>query len=1453
MRRRTISLRVVIVLLMACTCPALPGQFNNLKIERISVGQGLDVHRVITILQDRKGFIWLGTQEGIYRYDGYSFHAFKSPPRCLNGNSYTFGTVTRIVQDTSGLIWAVSGGGLFLIDPVTEKSARFPGIGDPNQPYFHYYEAEPDMLYDSGSTIWVTGETGLIRITPDSGKESPKTLQEKLRHPEDAYQLHFFSQDAGGVPFKDPVHTLSMDQWGNIWACYNGGMYVRVKNHDGFFRVPIVDQWLGEGKVIRETESLGDHGIAVATSDGLYILRFSKNAPLQLVSSGEAQEFVMERVLDQPDIMSMHMLGKHELLIGTEFDLLKLDLDSERSRDHLVSMYEGLTNPDQSGYLIGVGDLMVDPTGVLWAGHLYYGLNKILLSSTSFISYEPLIREYFLNTDVNPVHIDHHGDLWVGTFGDGLYHINQNTRRVENYNPASGPSDVECLIEPVPGTFWVGLRGGMLKFDLASRQYSDPVPPGEIKDQLRSAYVLTIAAVDDLVFMGTTIGLVVLDKESGRIRKISMKNDPAAEEEFGFRSLLLTRDGELWTECDLGICRIEFSDLDDIHIIPVIRRQKQEENFLFYAYFLFEDNEGTIWHSSQSTLSRIDRNTGEVISSYTLTHPRDPETYLLARSIQEDSHSRLWIGTQFGLCQFNKETGDIRLFDQNDGLPIMIHGHLSTSRDEDGQFVFGGIGGFYRFHPDSIRLNRNPPGVVITDLRLFNQSVPIDTTEDAILTRSISYTKHIELKHFQNDLAFEFAALDYSDPSKNRYAYMLENYQDEWIETDANHRMATYTNLDPGTYVFRVKGSNNHQRWNETGTSLTVRIYPPWYKTALAYVIYGLTLIASVIGFISLRTRRLVQDKKRLEAVIANRTHDLEVANQQLEEQKSEIQSQRDCLEESHKKISELDRLKTRFFTNISHEFRTLLTLINTPVRNLLEDHGIPTGFRRSLEMVDRNVGKLSTLVNQLLDISRLDRGRVKLMLSNGDVLNFLGATAAAFKATSVVRGIDYRIHIQPGLNDTFFDADKLEKILNNLLSNAFKFTNEGGRVTVAASVRVQVGAGSDESLDIAVSNTGKGIPKDEQGKIFDRFYQAESGLKKEGGGTGIGLALVYELVHLLHGYITVESEADQETVFKVEIPLGKSHLMEDEYTIVEHPEKSTLTAEEKHSTALQTELLSASDVPGSKVEDDHRSRVLIVEDNEEIRWLVAERLKSEFIVLEAVDGSAGLKVATEQTPDLVITDLMMPGMEGTELCRRLKMNLETSHIPIIMLTAKATQDQKLEGLEAGADDYIPKPFDIRELEVRARNLVEQRRLLREKFSNRITLDPGEITITPLDEQFLRRAMEVVESHLGDDTFDVKAFRELMNMSRSTLTRKLQALTDQAPVEFIRTMRLKRAADLLKMGFGNVSEVAMEVGFSNPSYFSKMFRRSYNIAPADYLKSCNTSRSPSEFTSGNNL
>ncbi|MEN8229451.1 MAG: ATP-binding protein, partial [Bacteroidota bacterium] len=802
------------------------------------------------------------------------------------------------------------------------------------------------------------------------------------------------------------------------------------------------------------------------------------------------------------------------------------------------------------------------------------------------------------------------------------------------------------------------------------------------------------------------------------------------------------------------------------------------------------------------------------------------------RSLVEDQKGNLWIGTEFGLSKMDPVRHLFTSFNMYHGLPSNGFRRESVVRTADNHLFFGTRGGVVYFDPDMGSGSQEIPQMLITGLRIHNQEVI--PGKGSILEKPVFLTDTVRLDHHQNHLSFEFAALNYIRAHNNQYKYMLEGVDQDWVYC-GNRSFTTYSDLKPGNYTFRVIGSNNNGLWNMEGKSLYIVITPSLFRTQAALIIYLLMILLSIYGFIKYQTARLRREKVLLEKEVSIRTVEIMDTNEILRDQKEKIQSHKDALEKSNLKISELDQLKTRFFNNVSHEFRTLITLIKGPVEEVMEDGKISIKSRGSLEVVRRNSHRLMKLVNQLLDISKIDKGNMKLMMVNANVFDYAHAIAVSYTALAESKGIHYRFHLPDTDRCEWFDADKLEKIITNLLSNAFKFTDEGGKVVMEMVQKAHYN-GLENVLYISISDTGHGIPTEEQQKIFDRFYQAEAHLKKEGGGTGIGLALTHELVNLMHGTIEVDSEPEMGSAFTVRIPLGKDHLKRSEYSINEISQVTGKGASESAEV-----LITEGDNHARKVRDevapDDITTVLVVEDNADVRTMIADNLESEFKVIEAVDGSAGLKLATKHLPDLVITDLMMPRMGGIEMCSQLKTDIQTSHIPVIMLTAKATLEDKMEGLETGADDYIFKPFDIKEVKVRTKNLIEQRRKLREKFRKEITIDPREIVITSIDEKFLKKAMEIVETHMSDEKFDVPGLCKEMNMSRSTLFRKLHALTSLSPVEFIRTIRLKRAASLLKQRYGNVYEVALEVGFSNPSYFTRMFRRSYEVSPSEYAKS----------------
>ena len=768
-----------------------------------------------------------------------------------------------------------------------------------------------------------------------------------------------------------------------------------------------------------------------------------------------------------------------------------------------------------------------------------------------------------------------------------------------------------------------------------------------------------------------------------------------------------------------------------------------------------------------------------------------------------------------------------------DGLQGKHYSALLYFNQETGELFAGGPNGFTSFYPEQIQDNPYLPPVVLTSFKIFNRDVKLD--------RSISHVKEITLNYDENVFSFEFAALNYINSKMNRYSYKMEGFDSDWTEAGVK-RDVTYTNLDPGNYVFKVKGSNNDGVWNEEGSSVRITILPPWWETSWAYAAYILMFSASIFGVWRFQVNRLkIRHQLEMEHFEANN-------------------------------LREMDKVKSRFFANISHEFRTPLTLIQGPLKQLLSND-FQSQPKKLYRMMLRNSHRLLQLINQLLDLSKLESGRMVLQARSEDITRLLKGLVLSFTSLAERQRITLKFEAEEKAIIGYIDREKLEKIINNLLSNAFKFTPEGGVVSVTVSVsnnhnndlslpalsadRRGVSA-TKQSQDIdvkkvglllrqladrndvvskgwfkiTVSDTGPGIPPDRLNKIFDRFYQVDDSLTRNREGTGIGLALTKELVELHHGEITVSSEVRNGTSFSVRLPISKNQFKPEE--IVEEPL-------EKDISSVVTMPLEDAEVESSKKETKPVKKsvpaVLIVEDNADVRSYIRSYLDEDYRNIEAKDGEDGLKKAINKMPDLIISDIMMPKMDGVELCKRIKTDERTSHIPVILLTAKADVESRIEGLETGADDYVTKPFDANVLQVRVKNLIEQRKALREKFGRDAVIEPKEITVTSTDEKFLHKAIDTIEENISNPRFNVEEFRKEMYMSRMQLFRKIHALTNRSPSAFIRTMRLRRATQLLDQNFGNITEVAYEVGFNNLSYFAKCFRELYGISPSHYQQS----------------
>ncbi len=677
----------------------------------------------------------------------------------------------------------------------------------------------------------------------------------------------------------------------------------------------------------------------------------------------------------------------------------------------------------------------------------------------------------------------------------------------------------------------------------------------------------------------------------------------------------------------------------------------------------------------------------------------------------------------------------------------------------------------------------------------------------------------------QRSFRFQVAAPAYEGAGRTQYRFFLEGYESGWSDYTLESARI-YTNLDAGFYCFKVQARNVHEV-ESAEDMFRFRILPPWYLTWWAYSLYLLLAVVGIFSLVKWRSGKLEREKRRLEKTVLNRTEEINQKNRQLERQTVQLVEQAE-------KLKDLDRVKSRFFANISHEFRTPLTLIMGPMEQMMNGASDPAEAER-LRLMHHNSQRLLTLINQLLDLSRFDSGKMRLQAAPQNIVSFLKGLVESFRMLTKQQQLELTFETPRDEVVLYYDAAKLEEVICNLLLNAVKFTPANG--AIAAGIRPSTGDAVKEDdfpegfLEIFVKDSGIGIPKEQLPHIFDRFYQAGEGEKANNKGSGIGLALTREMVALHHGRIDVHSLEGQGTEFIIRLPRGKKHLKREEMI-------KTPGGEPRYEKVREVKTLLAG-VPVDEEntgtgETNGEGLVLVVEDNPGMRKYIRECLEEDFQVVEAANGREGVEKAKELMPDLIISDIMMPEMDGYQLCKSIKGDVVTSHIPVILLTAKASEGSVVEGLETGADDYITKPFNTHILLARIKNLITLRLQLQEKIQRQLRLEPDEIDVSSVDQEFLKELHDVIEKNLSDPEFNVEGLSKKLYMSRVTVNKKIKALTGEAANQFIRSYRLKRAAQLLKAHFGNITEVAFEVGFSSSAYFTKCFKDKFHRLPSDF-------------------
>ena len=1097
--------------------------------------------------------------------------------------------------------------------------------------------------------------------------------------------------------------------------------------------------------------------------------------------------------------------------------------------------YEDKASGLNSNY---VRSLALDQENRLWVG-TYSGLNIYKEGKDCFSSMESSITQAgtLSQNSVRCIFRDSQGGMWLGTYWGGLNYYHslcnrfQQIKHIPFYNSLSD-NVVSCIVEDKKNNLWIGTSDGGLNFyDNITKTYknylfnpdtSEGVPFKDIK----TVYVDESA---DKVYVGAHAGgMMILNRRTGKKEFYNQQNSNlpsnniysiisdegeglwvASLEHFIYFDIarkrftvidkdvkgrpiqkynrLLFRDSKrrIWAGGEMGLSvynQIDKSLLTntDFHIPTVL-----EQSFVNCIY---ESASGYIWIGTRNGLFALREGDKEPLQ-YT-TDNGLPSNVIYG--ILEDSYGRLWVSTNQGLSCFNPDNRKLRNFTIVDGLQSNQFNTGAYCRVSNGHMLFGGINGITSFRPETLIDNPYTPKPVINKLFVFNEEV-LPNDETGILKENIEGVDHIILKSSQNSFSISFVVSNYIAGKHNTFAYKLEGYNEEWYK-QGDISPVSYSNLPAGNYRFLLKAANNDGKWSKDMAVLHIKVLPVWYCTWWALSIFALFFV--LLAFIIFRffwLRKSMQTEIRME---------------RLDKEKRE----------------EISQMKIRFYVNISHELRTPLTLIVAPLQELLSN---VTGHweREKLLYIQRNTKRLLHLVNQLMDYRRAELGIFELKPVYANIYKRVLNTFLNYESLAKRKDIDYNFYSELQDEDVLFDGTYLDLIVNNLLSNAFKYTGDGESVSVKLYKE-------NKNVVLQVIDTGVGIPEDKQQKIFERFYQIENGHE----GSGIGLSLVQRLVELHHGQITLVSEVGEGSTFSIYIPQDKSVYSADELL----GSSGELEGQRVYSTNAHD--MYVDDVEFVEVETNEKEEsskhgtILIAEDNEELRQYLSNGLSAQFNLIEAENGQQALDLLKDNDVDLILSDVMMPVMDGIKLCKSVKQNLRTCHIPVYLLSAKVDVKYQLKGLQVGADDYIPKPFSMEVLIAKILNMLRTRYRIFEHFSNTAEIEPDKITSNAMDEEMLKKAIAIVEKNISNVEFSTEQFASEMNMSRSNLHLKLKAITGKSAIDFIHKIRFNRACQLLKEGKYTVSEISFMVGYNTPSYFAARFKKYMGCLPTEYGK-----------------
>ena len=1384
---------------------SLNAQSTGVICKHYGIQNGLVASDIEYVYVDKEGYAWFASANGLQQFDGYNFTNYIYNADDPSSISYNF--IASISEDNAGNIWiGTLGKGVNILN---KKTGVF---------YHLYNESNQGNVLTSNiiprsQSVFALDDDGYMWLNTDNGLNKINTLDFSVEHYFGDYagdilfdhqekvlwiasgvlkkfnprtkKIDYFQINPGGISREVIVNSLLLDEEGLIWLGTNAGLFIFNKANKRFYGL---HEYFGKKDGISNKDldwSLQPVESVFIDYQGYLWIAIDKSIVKFDKHQGITQ--VYTHVVDNPGSLQN---AKVSGIYGNDTRVLWVVYASSGVSRMNISLrafrhFRSVPGTPNNLSANAVRSVFQDNKKNLWVGYYSDGLDRMVMSDPGKVFHykcDPLNPNTINSNYVTSIFVDSKERLWVGTFDKGFCYadnINNLSHLFFKRFHYEQNLEVQSFTEDASGNIWVGTQWGFYLYDYAS---------------------------DQLIHYG------------------DLQNQVPEMQEINIQSVLYEPPNTFWVATwNRGLCRLKvYSDrrlsdhvTKDSLVIYENNKDVNQSNIDNCFISIYKDG-NVIWLGSNvnGLVKMIQYNDRVEFIKYDQLKGSPANSVY---GIVKDKNGMIWVSTNHGLGKFNPENERFYNYYESDGLLSNSFVWNSYFQNQDDEVFFGGINGLVAFYPDQLTEEKIINRVYFSRLIVQNKEIKIGDKINGrqILNKNIQYTDSITLTYKETAFTIEFVALNSIDPEEVIFSYKLEGFDPDWITGSSQKRSVTYTNLRQGTYNFLVKASNNIADWDQDPVSLTIKILPPWWQTPVALTAFSMLFVALLLLFrwLILMRARLVHEA-RLEHI-------------------------------EREKTEELYQFKMRFFTDIAHEFRTPLSLVLAPLNAIVAKASNDPQLLKQSHFIRKNADKLLRLIEQIMDLRKIDLNKMKVHLGKGDIVSFVKELTSSFEEIALERSIDLEFKSSLDLYVTWFDENKLEEIIYNLLSNAFKFTPDNGRIEVSIGLKQiteETGRQTDkpdqynEYVEIRIKDTGIGIPPERKDHLFERFFTIENRDSRVKRGTGIGLALIKELIDLQKGSIQVESEENKGTCFILLLPAVIDPSSSGE--MVEILEEDRSTAKQFQQVELTDDhayIFSYQDQKNEVYPDRKKPLILVVDDEPEVRTLIRDNLGLSYNICEAADGKTGFEKARRHNPEIIISDIIMPVMDGIEMCKKIKSDLRTGHIPVILLTARPSVENRIEGLAMGADAYIEKPFSMDLLESQVKNILETRKNLRNKFSKELIVKPTDITITSVDASFLQKAMDVVEKHISDFNFDSTGLSEEIGMSRSQLHRKLKGLTSQSASEFIRTLRLKRAASLLGQGHFPVEETSYRVGFKSPAYFTKCFKNHFGKTPSEYM------------------